>query len=73
MCDYFDTLSVKPGVSLRVPSEHYRIGNSKVFMRREIHDKLEEERSWLLVRQALSIQVSCPCLHACFRARSLAR
>jgi len=43
-------------VSLRVPAEHYRIGNTKVFMRREIHDKLEEERSRLLVHQALSIQ-----------------
>ena len=49
------------GLSLRVPSEHHRIGNTKVFMRREIHDKLEEERSRLLVRQALSIQV-CVCV-----------
>jgi hypothetical protein len=51
------------GLSLRVPSEHHRIGNTKVFMRREIHDKLEEERSRLLVRQALSIQV-CVCARA---------
>ena len=43
-------------VSLRVPSEHYRLGKTKVFMRREIIDKLEEERSRLLVNQARTIQ-----------------
>ena len=42
--------------ALRIPSEHFRIGNTKVFMRREIHDKLEEERSRLLVAQTLTIQ-----------------
>ena len=47
-------------MSLRVPQEHYRIGATKVFMRREIHDKLEEERSRLLVNQALTIQVPAP-------------
>ena len=45
-------------MSLRVPAEHYRIGTTKVFMRREIIDKLEEERSRLLVNQARTIQVS---------------
>ncbi len=42
--------------NLRVPPEHYRVGTTKVFMRREIHERLEEDRSRLLVRQALSIQ-----------------
>ena len=50
------TVAKQMCVSLRVPAEHYRIGTTKVFMRREIHEKLEEERSRLLVRQAVSIQ-----------------
>ena len=41
---------------LRIPQEHYRMGKTKVFMRREINDKLEEERSKLLVKQALLLQ-----------------
>jgi myosin heavy subunit len=32
-------------VSLNVPSDHYRVGTNKLFMRKEIYDKLEEERS----------------------------
>eukprot|EP00288_Rhodomonas_lens_P011274 CAMPEP_0177748744 /NCGR_PEP_ID=MMETSP0484_2-20121128/32102_1 /TAXON_ID=354590 /ORGANISM="Rhodomonas lens, Strain RHODO" /LENGTH=1368 /DNA_ID=CAMNT_0019263653 /DNA_START=40 /DNA_END=4145 /DNA_ORIENTATION=- len=42
--------------ALRVPKEHYRVGKTKVFMRKEINDKLEEERSRLLVKQALTLQ-----------------
>lgn len=42
--------------ALRIPQEHYRMGKTKVFMRREINDKLEEERSKLLVKQAVALQ-----------------
>ena len=43
-------------VALRVPSADCRLGTSKVFMRREAHERLEEERSRLLVRQIVAIQ-----------------
>lgn len=42
--------------SLRMPDEHYRVGKTKIFMRREIYDKLEEERSRLLVGQVKILQ-----------------
>jgi myosin heavy subunit len=49
-------IASKMCTGLRIPSEHYRMGKTKVFMRREINDKLEEERSKLLVKQALTLQ-----------------
>ena len=46
-------------LSLNVLPDSYRIGITKLFLRREVHEKLEEERSRLLVRQALEIQRIC--------------
>ena len=43
-------------VALRVPASDHRIGTTKVFMRREAHERLEEERSRLLVRQIVAVQ-----------------
>jgi hypothetical protein len=42
-------------VSLCVPAEHYRVGTSKLLMRQEIFDKLDCERSRLLVYQVSTI------------------
>jgi myosin heavy subunit len=46
-------------LSLNVLPDSYRIGITKLFLRREVHEKLEEDRSRLLVRQALEIQRIC--------------
>jgi len=46
-------------VALGIRHDSYRIGITKLFLRREVHEKLEEERSRLLVRQALEIQRVC--------------
>jgi myosin heavy subunit len=45
--------------ALNIKPASYRIGISKLFLRRDVHEKLEEERSRLLVRQALTIQKIC--------------
>ena len=37
----------------------FRVGVSKVFMKRALHDRLEEDRSSLLVRDAMNIQRVC--------------
>ena len=37
----------------------FRIGLTKVFFRRSLHDRLEEDRSSLLVRDAKNIQRVC--------------
>lgn len=58
---------------LEIPHEHYRIGRTKVFMRRETHDLLEEERSKLLVKHAETIQRFWRDCVARFHALKLAR
>ena len=44
---------------LKAQHDTYRIGITKLFLRRDVHEKLEEDRSRLLVRQALEIQRMC--------------
>jgi myosin heavy subunit len=46
-------------VALKAQNDTYRIGITKLFLRRDVHEKLEEDRSRLLVRQALEIQRMC--------------
>jgi myosin heavy subunit len=42
--------------ALRVSPGDCRLGTTKVFMRREAHERLEEDRSRLLVRQIIAVQ-----------------
>lgn len=58
---------------LEIPHEHYRVGRTKVFMRRETHDLLEEERSRQLVKHADTIQRFWRDCVARAHARKLAR
>jgi len=44
---------------LGAADDDYRVGLTKVFMRRSLHDRLEEDRSSLLVRDAKTIQRVC--------------
>ena len=44
---------------LAVAPDSYRVGLTKLFLRRDVNERLEEDRSRLLVRQALTIQRVC--------------
>ncbi|EKX39533.1 myosin [Guillardia theta CCMP2712] len=44
---------------MKISIENFRVGLTKVFLRRAVHERMEEDRSRLLVREASTIQRVC--------------